>query len=83
MAILIGLVQGGVQGMSRALYASLIPPGQSGEFFGLYNMLTKFAHILGPFLVFIGTLLSDKPQIILAILLPVFISGGLVLTRVK
>ncbi len=83
MAILIGLVQGGVQGMSRALYASLIPPGRSGEFFGFYNMLTKFAHILGPFLVFIGTLMSDKPQIILAILLPVFISGGLVLTRVK
>ena len=46
-------------------------------------MLTKFAHILGPFLVFIGTLISDKPQIILAILLPDFISGGLVLTRVK
>ena len=83
MAILIGLVQGGVQGMSRALYASLIPPDRSGEFFGFYNMLTKFAHILGPFLVFIGTLISDAPQIILAILLPVFISGGLVLTRVK
>ena len=83
MAILIGLVQGGVQGMSRALYASLIPPDQAGEFFGFYNMLTKFAHILGPFLVFIGTMISDSPQIILAILLPVFISGGLVLTRVK
>jgi UMF1 family MFS transporter len=83
MAILIGLVQGGVQGMSRALYASLIPANQSGEFFGFYNMLTKFAHILGPFLVFVGTMISDAPQIILAILLPVFISGGLVLTRVK
>ncbi len=83
MAILIGMVQGGVQGMSRALYASLIPAERSGEFFGFYNMLTKFAHILGPFLVFVGTLLSDKPQFILAILIPVFISGGLVLTRVK
>ena len=83
MAILIGTVQGGVQGMSRALYASLIPAERSGEFFGFYNMLTKFAHILGPFLIFIGTLMSDKPQFILAILIPVFISGGLVLTRVK
>lgn len=83
MAILIGLVQGGVQGMSRALYASLIPADQSGEFFGFYNMLTKFAHILGPFLVFVGTMISDAPQFILAVLLPVFISGGLVLTRVK
>ncbi len=83
MAITIGLVQGGVQGMSRALYASLIPPEKSGEFFGFYNMLTKFAHILGPFLVFIVALFSDQPKYILAALLPVFIAGGLVLTRVR
>ena len=83
MAITIGLVQGGVQGMSRALYASLIPADRSGEFFGFYNMLTKFAHILGPFLVFLVAIFSDEPKFILAALLPVFIAGGLVLTRVK
>ena len=83
MAITIGLVQGGVQGMSRALYASLIPSGKSGEFFGFYNMLTKVAHILGPLLVFLVALFSDEPKFILAALLPVFVAGGLVLTRVK
>ncbi len=83
MAITIGLVQGGVQGISRALYASLIPPEQSGEFFGFYNMLTKFAHILGPFMVFIAALLSDEPKFILATLLPLFVLGGFVLTRVR
>ncbi len=83
MAITIGLVQGGVQGMSRALYASLIPPERSGEFFGFYNMLTKFAHILGPFFVFLVAIFSDDPKFILAALLPVFIAGGLVLTRLK
>ncbi len=83
MAITIGLVQGGVQGMSRALYASLIPPGKSGEFFGFYNMLTKFAHILGPFLVLMVALYSDEPKFILAALLPLFVGGALVLTRVK
>ena len=83
MAITIGLVQGGVQGMSRALYASLIPPERSGEFFGFYNMLTKFAHILGPFLVFLVAIFFDDPKFILAALLPVFIGGGLILTRVK
>ncbi len=83
MAITIGLVQGGVQGMSRALYATLIPSERSGEFFGFYNMLTKFAHILGPFLVFLVAIFSDDPKFILAALIPVFIAGGLVLTRVK
>jgi UMF1 family MFS transporter len=83
MAILIGTVQGGVQGMSRALYASLIPAERSGEFFGFYNMVTKFAHILGPFLVFIVATVTDEPNFILAVLLPVLIAGGIILTRVK
>lgn len=83
MAIAIGLVQGGVQGMSRALYASLIPREQSGEFFGFYNMLTKVAHILGPFLIFLVATFSEQPKYILAALVPVFVAGWLVLTRVK
>jgi len=83
MAITIGMVQGGVQGMSRSLYASLIPAERSGEFFGFYNMLTKFAHILGP--VFVGTvaIYSDDPKFILIVLLPLFILGWIMLTRVK
>ncbi|OGG96730.1 MAG: hypothetical protein A2508_05835 [Candidatus Lambdaproteobacteria bacterium RIFOXYD12_FULL_49_8] len=51
MAGMIGLVQGGIQALSRSYYARLIPPGQAGEFFGFYNMLGKFATILGPALI--------------------------------
>ena len=83
MAITIGMVQGGVQGMSRSLFAGLIPATQSGEFFGFYNMLTKLAHVLGPALVGIGAWFSSDPKFILATLVPLFIIGGLVLTRVE
>ena len=83
MAILVGLVQGGVQGMSRSLYASLIPEGKSGEFFGFYNMLTKFAHVVGPMTVGIGGLISDDPKYILLTLLPLFVVGALLLARVR
>jgi UMF1 family MFS transporter len=83
MAITVGIVQGGVQGMSRSLYASLIPAGKSGEFFGFYNMMTKFAHVLGPLLVFMVTIVSDEPRYILIALLPLFILGALILTRVR
>jgi UMF1 family MFS transporter len=83
MAITVGIVQGGVQGMSRSLYASLIPAGKSGEFFGFYNMMTKFAHVLGPLLVFTVTIVSDEPRYILIALLPLFILGALILTRVR
>ena len=82
MAIMIGCVQGGVQGMSRSLYASLIPAEQSGEFFGFYNMLTKLAHVVGPMFVGIGGLISDDPKYILITLLPLFVVGAALLGRV-
>lgn len=58
LAIVIGLVQGGIQALSRSYYAGLIPPGQEAEFYGFYNMLGKFAAILGPFLMGIVGLLA-------------------------
>ena len=51
LAALIGTVQGGVQALSRSYYSRLIPKAQAGEFYGFYNMLGKFAAILGPALV--------------------------------
>ena len=83
MAIVIGCVQGGVQGLSRSLYASLIPPDQPGEFFGFYTLLTKFAHVLGPVLVAIAAMLSDDPKWVLLALMPLFIGGGMLLTVVR
>ena len=47
----IGLVQGGIQALSRSYYARLIPPHQTAEYYGFYNMLGKFAAILGPTLM--------------------------------
>lgn len=53
LAIIIGLVQGGIQALSRSYYSRLIPKDQAAEFYGFYNMLGKFAAIFGP--VLIGT----------------------------
>jgi len=83
MAITIGMVQGGVQGMSRSLFASIIPAEHSGEFFGFYNVLTKFGHILGPLFVGVAAIYSDDPKFILIALLPLFIVGAIMLTRIQ
>jgi UMF1 family MFS transporter len=48
LAAAVGLVQGGVQALSRSYFATLVPIGRSAEFFGLYNMMGKFAAIIGP-----------------------------------
>jgi UMF1 family MFS transporter len=83
MSITIGMVQGGVQSISRSLYAALIPANLSGEFFGFYNMLTKFAHILGPVLIGLVAIFTDEPKFILIAVLPMFVLGAILLARVQ
>lgn len=48
LAIIVGLVQGGIQALSRSFYARIIPSNKSAEYFGFYNMIGKFATVLGP-----------------------------------
>jgi UMF1 family MFS transporter len=51
LAVVIGLVQGGIQALSRSYYSRLIPKNKAAEYYGFYNMLGKFAVILGPVLM--------------------------------
>ncbi len=79
LAIVIGLVQGGVQALSRSLYARLIPPDKSAEFFGFYNMLGKFAAILGPLMVGVVGMVSDSSRLAILSISVLFILGGILL----
>lgn len=79
LAVAIGLVQGGVQSLSRSFYTRIIPANKSAEFFGFYNMLGKFAAVIGPVLMgWIGVVFGDPRMGILSIIL-LFISGGTLL----
>jgi MFS transporter, UMF1 family len=60
LAVVIGLVQGGIQALSRSYYSRLIPKNKAAEFYGFYNMLGKFAAILGPMLMGIVGLLVRR-----------------------
>ncbi|MDZ7860422.1 MAG: MFS transporter [Candidatus Krumholzibacteriota bacterium] len=51
LAVVVGLVQGGIQALSRSFYAKIIPKGKMAEYFGFYNMIGKFAAIIGPVLI--------------------------------
>lgn len=82
MAVVIGLVQGGVQALSRSLYARLIPRKAAAEFFGFYNLLGKFAAVLGPVLVGWTAVLTGSNRFSILILLVLFAAGAILLTRV-
>lgn len=82
LALLIGLVQGGTQALSRSLFASMVPPHKSGEFFGFYSVFEKFAGIFGPllFALSIGAGGSSRQAILSVIAF--FVVGGLLLAFV-
>jgi len=82
IAVLVGLFQGGIQALSRSLFARLIPDDKSGEFFGFYNMLGKFAAVLGPFMIGMVALLSGSNRYGILSLIVLFAAGALILTRV-
>jgi UMF1 family MFS transporter len=80
MAIAIGLAQGGVQALSRSWFARLVPEEKAAQFFGFYNMLGKFAAVIGPLLMGFAGLVTGSPRAsILAILL--LLGGGMIMLR--
>ncbi|MGE0189116.1 MAG: MFS transporter [Steroidobacteraceae bacterium] len=78
MAIAIGLVQGGVQSLSRSYFGSLVPKDRAGEFFGFYNMMGKFASVLGPALMGTTALFVGSRYSILSLVV-LFITGSALL----
>ena len=82
LAALIGLFQGGIQALSRSLYARLVPKNMEAEFFGFYNMLGKFASVVGPLLMgWIDFYTGSARYGILSILI-LFIAGAILLKKV-
>jgi UMF1 family MFS transporter len=82
LAVVTGLVQGGVQALSRSFFSRLIPEADAGEFFGFYNMLGKFATVIGPVLMGVVGLLTGSPRLSILSISVLFLAGGYLLLRV-
>jgi MFS transporter, UMF1 family len=78
LGVIVGVVLGGSQALSRSLYGSMIPVEASAEFYGFYSVFNKFSAIWGP-LVFaiIRETTGSGRQAILSLI--VFFVVGLVL----
>lgn len=83
LALMVGTVQGGIQAISRSLYASMVPKDKSNEFFGFYNIFGKFASVLGPFLLAVTTQLTGSSTYGVFSIIILFIIGFVVLLFVK
>lgn len=79
LAVVIGLVQGGIQSLSRSYFARLVPAEKSGEFFGFFNMMGKFAAVIGPVLMGWVALVSGSSRLAILSIAILFALGGALL----
>ena len=79
MAVVVGLVQGGVQSLSRSLFGQMVPAGKNAEFFGFYNMMGKFATVLGPLLVALVAGVTGDSRASILSLVVLFVAGAALL----
>jgi MFS transporter, UMF1 family len=82
LAILVGMVQGGAQALSRSLFASLIPWHKAGEFFGFFAVVEKFAGIIGPLVFGLVAVGGSSRNAILSVI-AFFVIGGIILAFVN
>jgi len=83
LAWMVAIVQGGSQALSRSLYASMSPSAKSGEFFGFFGVMEKFASLIGPLLFAAAALLFGSSRPAILSLIALFVIGIIVLLRVN
>lgn len=83
LAMVIGMFQGGVQSLSRSMFGRMIRKEESGEYFGLFNLVGRFASILGPVVVALGAAVTGSSRFGMTGLLILFVLGGGLLVLVK
>ena len=83
LAILVGMVQGGTQALSRSLFASMIPRHRSGEFFGFWGVFEKFAGIFGPAVFSLVLAATGSSRNAILAIVAFFAVGGILLAFVN
>jgi UMF1 family MFS transporter len=83
LAVLVSMVQGGAQALSRSLYASLVPASRSGEFFGLFSVFNRFGGIMGPLAMAAVTAATGSSRLGIVSVVVFFAAGGFLLSRVN
>ncbi|MBD3368862.1 MFS transporter [Candidatus Fermentibacteria bacterium] len=79
----VGLLQGGVQAVSRSYFAGMIPRRLSAEYFGFFSISTRFASIFGPLIFALIADITDSARGSILALAVFFLAGGALLSTVR
>ncbi len=83
LALLIGIVLGGSQALSRSLFSQLIPRGREAEFFSLYQAMERGTSWSGTLVFGVVHQLTGSYRPAILSLIAFFVVGGILLSRVK
>jgi len=83
LAVLIGIVLGGSQALSRSLFSQLVPRGREAEYFSLYQAAERGTSWFGTLLFGLVFQLTHSYRNAILALVVFFMVGGLLLSRVK
>lgn len=81
LAVAVGLFQGGIQALSRSHFSKIIPPENSGEYFGLYDICGKGASFVGTMMVSIISQVTGRQNLAVASIAVLFVIGLFIFTR--
>lgn len=81
LALLVATVQGGVQALSRSLFASMVPRAQAAAFFGFFSVSAKLAGVLGPVVFAVVTQTTGNSRLAILAIAAFFVAGAALLSR--
>jgi len=73
LAFMVGMVQGGIQAISRSHFAKLVTPENAGEYFGFFDIFGRFASVLGPALYATVNALSGRSSYAILSIISLFL----------
>jgi len=76
LALLVATSQGGIQALSRSYFGKMVPRENANEFFGFYDIIGKFAAILGPLLFGLSSQLTGQSRYGVLSIVVLFAIGG-------
>ena len=82
LGVVVGIVLGGSQALSRSFYGAMIPKEASAEFYGFYSVFSKFSAIWGPLVFAIIRQVTGTPRLAIISLMVFFIVGLILLAFV-
>ena len=79
LGIVVGIVLGGTQALSRSFYGAMIPEEASAEFYGFYSVFSKFSSIWGPTTFGVIKQATGSARLAIISLMAFFIAGLILL----